>query len=293
MWNLYHCQTINSTHNVVNFIWVKSLVECACMDAHIGYFVLAFCGWIEMLRLVQKSKSKMRLPNTYNRKVHTHSHRKFHSNCFWGRANGKFCEYVFYLWQQIRQSATNIPMDQTSERTVEWVAWWIESTNLNESASVWAIDGAVILVLNFRLLFACMPENYLMSFFRQQNHELPLNGTIVYVRMRFQHVLFTQHVRVSSCAHRMYMCQCVAYLDHYLQFISAKSIFHSNWAKLIWLRWKCDWDAQWQHLMVIKNKISYHKVLTTTRKSHTHMHAQSELIGAKIVSDSLCILNFR
>lgn len=37
VWNLWQSQTINSTHNVVNFISVKSLVECACMNEHIAF----------------------------------------------------------------------------------------------------------------------------------------------------------------------------------------------------------------------------------------------------------------
>ena len=62
MWNLWQCQTINSTHNVVNlFISVKSLVECACMSAHIDFVRRS----VAILKYWTQCKSKIKCVFAY------------------------------------------------------------------------------------------------------------------------------------------------------------------------------------------------------------------------------------
>lgn len=179
-----------------------------------------FCVGILWLNWNAASSAKIKEQNASTKYIQSQSSYTFTQEIsfelvFGGEQMAKSVS-MFFTFDCKLDSATNIPMDQTSERTVEWVEWWIESTNLNESASEWAIDGAVILVLNFRLLFACMPENYLMSFFRQQNHELPLNGTIVYVcvcvcvfSMYYLHSMWAcLSLSLCACVYNVHVSMC-------------------------------------------------------------------------------------
>lgn len=145
------CQTINSTHNVVNFIPVKSLVECACTSAHIGS-VRHFDAELKHYgsNANQIAKCVYQIHTHYT--VHiacTLRHRKFDSKCFVEQLC-KRCGYSKAFINRIRMCvcvpfveitcATNMPINRVSVqmggRDGICVSVYVsKSTDLNESAN--------------------------------------------------------------------------------------------------------------------------------------------------------------